>query len=124
MRGRLKACAHCGGKAIFQPHGRTVYVSCSKCHACSDYEDTQEAAAELWNRRTPAPMTNVVTWVRYDGTEETLPEENEPVRLSRGELEIMCLFENCWVDTTDSFAGHPKIGDLWCYLPTPPEADA
>lgn len=76
-------------------------------------------------------MTSVVTWVRYDGTEETLPEEGKPVLVLYPENKSMRMATNSegltWVDFPDCLgSGSATIedGDLWSYLPMPREADA
>ena len=95
------------------------HSTCNNCGACGPYEGHNPCHSG-WNRRTPEPGTSVVRWVRYDGRPETLPKEGKPVRLARGECEIVSLFEGYWVDTSDTYAGDPAIGILWFYLPEPP----
>lgn len=53
-------------------------------------ERLPDDAANAWNRSTPAPMTSVVQWVRYDGTPDTLPPMNSHVlTIFEGDVEIM-----------------------------------
>lgn len=133
---KLKPCPFCGGEAYFEQrhmHGANVYyVGCAnECPFMPNvkfFSDEQNAIA-TWNSRTPAPMTCVVTWVRYDGTEETLPEAGVAILLIRGGLlmrqsysfnpiasEPLAIFGDI-VSGLDAFC----IGDLWAYLPAPPE---
>lgn len=125
----LKACAHCGKTGSILRHS-PFQTRCLICGAEGPEAKTPEGA-DAWNRRTPAPMTSVVTWVRYTGEPETLPAKRKQVTTSfvkYGEVHA-CVRENdsadypYWVKGDDIHEPF-SIGDLWAYLPTPPEADA
>ncbi len=73
-------------------------------------------------------MTSVIHWTRYDGTEETLPENNgkystRPVlaafggQVGQANLRIEGVEHPSWTD--DNFYTQKiEIGDMWAYLPT------
>jgi Lar family restriction alleviation protein len=132
----LKPCPFCGGEADLyydkQDPDFPFTVRCGDCDVerCMIYEDKEEAIA-AWNRRTPDPMTNVITWTRYDGTPETLPEIGEFVLLNTKDKGVIGVW---WSDRDDGidFWLHPTgcreaaaievaLGDLWVYLPQPPK---
>lgn len=92
--------------------------------------ETREEAITAWNNRAPAPMTSVVTWVRYTGEPETLPEEDRTVILKTQKLvTVGDRSLASWFVVGNTFTSNPVelpclIDDLWSYLPTPPEANA
>jgi hypothetical protein len=82
------------------------------------------------------PMTSIIHWVRYDGTPETLPEMivAEPFSLCRAySLPVILNKAGCKSIAMDKLIpwGNAivcmntdrelEIGDLWAYLPEPPE---
>lgn len=132
----LKPCPFCGGEAYlddstdnsnllpfgtFLGSGPTVRIMCLD-HKCIGHEphmlfvsDKTEAIA-AWNRRTPEPGTSVVRWVRYDGTPETMPDEDRAVMVSS--------WDGFGISVVDNPVEAEEIictGDLWAYLPEPPE---
>lgn len=75
-------------------------------------------------------MTSVVNWVCYDGSSETLPEEEKPVLLAKalgfGD-QFVYRHDDGWAifeRRTGYYPEYPrKVGDLWAYLPRPPETE-
>ena len=79
-----------------------------------------QEAVSAWNRRAPEPGTSVIRWTRYDGAPETLPKEtelvlwdNEVCLLSHSETGLFWHYRERYKNVT--------IGDVWAYLPTPPD---
>jgi Lar family restriction alleviation protein len=119
MSEELKKCPFCGGEAAMR-HLENVsfYVVCTKCNAGIETYSDKDAAIAAWNRRAPEPGTSVIRWTRYDGTAETLPEECEPVLVRiRGRVHVQKREEDVW----ERMGQEIRCGDLWAYLPEPPE---
>ena len=69
-------------------------------------------------------ITTTLTWTRYDGTPETLPEDGIDVLLcADGEVRDTAYFfseeENEWCIGPHSI--ELSVGDLWAYWPEAPE---
>ena len=47
----LKPCPFCGGKAKVVKTYWTIYIKCQCCDARSNCKETEQKAAEAWNRR-------------------------------------------------------------------------
>ncbi len=69
------------------------------------------------------PNESVLRWTRYDGTMETLPEEDKAISV---EGIPAYRLENCFMFAVNlsvggwQFVGRKiEIGDMWVYLPTP-----
>lgn len=136
MREGLKACPFCGGGARYIESG--YVIKCTGCGAESCIQSREIDCIAAWNRRTPAPMTSVVTWVR---TNIHLPEAYRSVLIKlkiKDAVEDECYHlrpnhTNGKEDGTFYFYTAPndyeethQTSDVeaWSYLPTPPEADA
>ena len=125
MRGEieLKPCPFCGGEAALRNFERVSwYVVCKNCDARIDSDASRDEAIDMWTRRASEPGTSVVRWTRYDGTPETLPDAHRMILLSYGGR-----FDDFYVYQTISggmlpFGNTFENGDLWAYLPEPPEA--
>lgn len=87
MSDELKPCPFCGSRAATYQYSKDAYykkgapdyfrISCSAdCDVMPDTPDCRdkEKAIEIWNRRTPEPVTGVVEWTRYTGDPKMLPE--------------------------------------------------
>lgn len=113
----LKACPFCGGGARYIESG--YVIKCTGCGAESCIQSREIDCIAAWNRRTPAPMTSVVTWVRYKDEKppsdiELLHSEWSHVNKKYGRVMRIADADTCsWRDN-----------DVWAYWPTPPEADA
>ena len=59
MTDKLLPCPFCGGKADYC-ETNAWWVQCNECNAETDADMSPEAAAEIWNRRTPPPSTHVI----------------------------------------------------------------
>lgn len=125
----LKSCPFCGGEAekvTFERMNET-FVRCKSCGVCTKMDNSQgDVAIDAWNRRTPGPGTSVITWYRYDGTPETLPEEDRTVIIKTQKLiTVGDRSMGSWFVVGNTFVDNPvelpcKKGDLWAYLPEPP----
>ena len=122
----LKPCPFCGKRAKMRRDNYEVRYRAT----CEDYDCfaggiwyyKELDAIDAWNRRTPEPGTSVVRWVRYDGTTETLPEIvdrcSHYVLLNDGIDRLGVWMKRIiWVQADRQ----PSIGDVWAYLPEPPE---
>jgi|GEM_PF-6563006 len=78
-------------------------------------------------------MQTVITWTRYDGTPETLPEEGIEVIVVRGDSVVpasMAIEDtgdsaSTWWDLPRGNCARVLIGDLWAPWPeAPKEVDA
>ena len=104
------------------------------CGAEGPEAKSRQGADALWNRRTPEPGTSVIRWTRYDGTPETLPNDNPNMPISgdvlfirqdkgftkiplSGELYFNDEGNPCWKDGMTYW--ELEKGDLWAYIPTP-----
>lgn len=77
-------------------------------------------------------ITTTLTWTRYDGTPETLPEKDRLCLVSR----VFCGVPTLWqrphyipkwaIDQWDdgSHGMGAKVGDTWAYWPEAPEVEA
>lgn len=54
----LLPCPFCGGTADFS-ETNVWWVRCNECNAETEADMSPEAAAEIWNKRTPPPSTHV-----------------------------------------------------------------
>lgn len=61
----LLPCPFCGGKADFS-ETNAWWVRCNECNAETEADMSPEAAAEIWNRRTPPPQTHVDGWNAHE----------------------------------------------------------
>lgn len=59
MTDKLLPCPFCGGKADYC-ETNAWWVQCNECNAETDADMSPEAAAEIWNRRTPPPSTHLM----------------------------------------------------------------
>ena len=127
MSEELKPCPFCGATGLELFHAYR-FMKCEKCGAEGPVENAEHNAIEIWNDRTPETMTSVIRWVRYDGTPETLPENYKTLLLCpvhgggvfpayRWEYES----HEFW-QVLASESRRIEIGDLWAYLPEPPES--
>lgn len=97
-------------KSIKDAHGKT-----------DEYLRRQPLAWELARKalddNCDMSDVSVVTWVRYDGTPETLPDGNSRIL-------HFWLKAPDWVivwDVADGLAEVIQAGDLWAYFPDPPK---
>ena len=58
MTDKLLPCPFCGGKADYC-ETNAWWVQCNECNAETDADMSPEAAAEIWNRRTPPPSSHM-----------------------------------------------------------------
>lgn len=58
MTEKLLPCPFCGGQADYC-ETNAWWVRCNDCNAETEADMSPEAAAEIWNRRTPPPSTHV-----------------------------------------------------------------
>lgn len=112
----LRECPWCGKSDVryFEPHnplhvGRVV---CWSCHRQILAED----AVAAWNA-----LPRKTKWVTYDGTEETLPEQETAVIIStNGVVQRACVqrYDEYW-DFGEDVVGPLKIsvGDRWTPWP-------
>ena len=130
MNDALKPCPFCGGKAILLSSNRgKKYCGCLIC-GCKG-PDFYEAfrVASAWDRRVPEPMSNVISWVRYDETPETTPAYGALVLLLRRKSRANRLFEVArfgpgrqeWIFDSAEENREAEEGDLWAYLPEVPK---
>jgi len=71
----LKPCPWCSGAACI----RAFNVFCLKCGLSGPVKIKQHEAVDAWNSLPRAPK-----WTVYDGTEETLPEEESDILIKTG----------------------------------------
>lgn len=77
----------------------------------------------------PPSMTSVVQWVRYDGTEETLPKKGPEIlhlalpsqRWASGVFSGERNGQTNQILDEDGCGWELGVGDLWAYRPAPPE---
>lgn len=138
----LKVCPFCGGEASIAAMSLDshleFWVLCAEgCGFYTPHYITEAEAVAAWNRRTPEPGTSVVRWVRYDKTnDDTLPEPGKEVLvLNRYDGQTMTIAslgvtqrddptygdELGFLDAERQFVSELRDGDLWAYLPEPPE---
>ena len=136
-----KTCADC---AKLEYHEGDMYHSCRRVgetfpnvRACAHYmgkitlpgpnEYEQDHKDDPRNRLEGKPMTSIVTWHRYDGTPETLPERCKPVlAFLTVERDVFPAYRWEYEDREfwQILASDSRsiiVGDLWAYLPEPPE---
>lgn len=58
MTEQLLPCPLCGGEADYC-ETNSWWIRCNKCNAETEADMSPEAAAEIWNRRTPPPSSHV-----------------------------------------------------------------
>lgn len=122
------------------------WVVCPACWISTKRYASKRQAIAAWNRRTPEPATplfavdpsnghisvvsepetSVIRWTRYDGTPETLPEKNhvQVLFFRKGDLQGSYFYHKFGEHIELLSCGEqiiPKKGDLWAYLPQPPE---
>ena len=121
---KLKLCPFCRGEGSIYGIGADGHtVKCRECLASIGcYHHSPKEAVAAWNRRAPEPGTSVVRWVRYDGRPETLPEiigSRSRAVVFMGKQDMLVV----WMKKIQWFSAdrEPKVGDLWAYLPEPPE---
>ncbi len=124
MTEELKPCPFCGGEAKLGDQARVEHfiVECGKCSKFLE-SINQDEVIRKWNQRTPEPNTSVLRWTRYDGTTETLPEEDKAISVKGIPAYRL---ENCFMFAVNlsvggwQFIGRKiEIGDMWAYLQTP-----
>lgn len=133
----LKPCPFCGGEAIEVEYeaDNSRHIRCGVCHSetTAMHISRPEEAVTTWNRRTPEPGTSVIRWTRYDGTQETLPKAGKivfiiPIGMSM--LPVTTIYNGAeWeINMTTPhdkkpcyMTKMPAKGDIWAYLPNPPE---
>lgn len=71
-------------------------------------------------------ITTTLTWTRYDGTVETLPEHHKTVMVSRrGRTLPHALYRSRGTFMATTTGGVMlQIGDLWALWPEAPEVEA
>ena len=52
--GELKACAHCGGKAVLYERSGDYHVFCDQCDMQTERSSSKKYAISVWQHRTPA----------------------------------------------------------------------
>ncbi len=114
----LKPCPFCYSEVdghdirLSKKFGR-YWVRCGGCGCGGPLASTELLAIDEWNLRTPEPNTSVLRWTRYDGTVETLPEDNEK------RVMVIPFEQPDEIRMSISFPIVLCKGDIWAYLPTP-----
>ena len=114
----------CDACPLVFPVGKNCTVN--KCFYAKSHAIISRARGETeditWNRRTPEPMTSVIRWVRYDGSDSAAAalhgEDRTIVIYSRDGYGLFV------VDDAVKAEEIINVGDLWAYLPEPPEGVA
>ena len=99
---------------------------------CRDFKGCTDHAANVLAAIIHSHLRgdSAITWVKYDGTQETLPEINRDILVFDRECGMLCARREgvMWTSATyatdpycdDYICGGWNKGDLWGYPPTPP----
>lgn len=134
MTEELKPCPFCGGvnsiiRGAWNDYKQMVCANCgaegpvvNMVEGMTNSESVK-AIDESWNSRTPEPNTEIIRWITYDGTQETLPNHGKKCLVDRADwckdaifIGTYVSFSNSWLRQDSFVEFEVKVRDEWAYL--------